>query len=176
MKTIIFTLMSLLLNSEILVFNFKSENNTSSWYQTNDDVMGGISRSSMSVNKNGYGVFSGNVSTKYNGGFAMTRLPVSIKLDENHSNVVIRLRGDGKKYQFRIKANRNQRFWYVQDFQTSKSLEDIKLPLKDFYATFRGYKLDVDNFSENSIQEVAILIANKKNENFKIEIETIKIN
>jgi hypothetical protein len=159
-----------------MVYDFKSHNNVSDWYQTNDDVMGGISKSYMSLDKNGNGVFSGNVSTKYNGGFAMTRLPVNIPLDKKYSKVILRLKGDGKKYQFRLKANRNQRFWYVQEFQTTKEMSEIVLPLKDFYAAFRGYKLDIDNFSENSIQEIAILIGNKKNENFKIEIETIKIN
>jgi hypothetical protein len=101
---------------------------------------------------------------------------VNIPLDKKYSKVILRLKGDGKKYQFRLKASRNQRFWYVQEFQTTKEMSEIVLPLKDFYAAFRGYKLDIDNFSENSIQEIAILIGNKKNENFKIEIETIKIN
>ena len=168
--------MIFLLNSEIIVFDFKSQKNVSAWYQTNDDVMGGISRSIMSLNQNGNGVFSGSVSTKFNGGFAMTRLPVNSKLNQKHTNLILRLKGDGKKYQFRIKSNINQRFWYVQDFQTSTEMSEIKLPLKDFYPSFRGYKLGLENFSGNSIQEIAILIANKKNENFKIEIETIKIN
>ncbi len=166
----------MLLNSEIIIYNFKSHDNVSEWFQTNDDVMGGVSKSNMYLNKNGNGIFSGSVSTKYNGGFAMTRLPVSIKLDKKYTKILLRLKGDGKKYQFRIKADKRQRFWYVQEFQTSQEMQEIELPLQDFYATFRGYTLDIDNFSENTIGEIAILIANKKDENFKIEIETIKIN
>ena len=145
------------------------------WYQTNDDVMGGISNSKMSLNNYGNGVFSGKVSTDNNGGFAMTRLPVNISIDNHKSKIVLKLKGDGKKYQYRIKSKNNQRFWYVQSFQTSKKNEEIELPLSEFYASFRGYKLDIGNFNSSTISEVAILIGNKKNEEFKLEIDKITI-
>ena len=54
------------------------------WRQTNDDVMGGVSTSRMTIDKNGHGVFLGNVSLDNNGGFAMTRLPVDMKITKNH--------------------------------------------------------------------------------------------
>ena len=162
-------------NSEILICDFKSLKDANRWYQTNDDVMGGISNSNMIYDNNGLGVFSGEVSTANNGGFAMTRLPVDISLPMSTKKIVLTAKGDGKKYQLRIKATSNQRYWYVHKFLAPNEMKEIEIPLKDFYPSFRGYKLDIGNFNSNTISEVAILIGNKKNEEFKLEIDKITI-
>ncbi|RZQ51162.1 CIA30 family protein, partial [Pseudoalteromonas phenolica] len=70
---------------------------------------------------------------------------------------------------------KRERFWYVQSFQTIKKEQEIVLPLSKFYPSFRGYRLNLGNFSSQTIGEIAILIANKKNEKFKLEIEKISI-
>ena len=72
------------LSKEILIFDFTKEASILAWRQTNDDVMGGVSTSRMTIDKNGHGVFLGNVSLDNNGGFAMTRLPVDMKITKNH--------------------------------------------------------------------------------------------
>lgn len=161
------------MSDEIIIFDKNSSNQR--WYITNDTVMGGTSSSSISIEKNGKFIFSGNVSLDNNGGFAMTRLPVDIIFNADKTKIILKLKGGGEKYQFRIKAKNNQRFWYVQSFQTSKNIEEIELYLDKFYASFRGYKLNIDNFSATTIKEIAILIGNKKNEKFKLEIEKIAI-
>ena len=74
-------------------------------------------------------------------------MSVSAKKVKAFSKVCIRLKGDGKSYQFRIKSEKEQLFWYIQSFQTSTETEKIALPLNAFYASFRGNKLDVENFS-----------------------------
>ncbi|MDG2228330.1 MAG: CIA30 family protein [Flavobacteriales bacterium] len=48
--------------------------------------------------------------------------------------------------------------------------------LKDLYPSFRGNKLNKENFNESSIEEISFLIANKKNESFKLLIDKIEIN
>ena len=166
----------MILNSEIIIFNFKKNTNINRWYTTNDDVMGGVSNSRMNLDENGNGVFTGVVSTENNGGFAMVRLPLNINLSDDLMNIVLHVKGDGKKYQLRIKSNRNQQHWYIYSFQTSAKLETIKIPLKDFYPSYRGVKLNLDNFSSNAIKEIAFLIGNKKNEAFTLTIKTIRIN
>ena len=173
MKWLVILSVFLCMNDEIIIFDKNSSNQN--WYITNDDVMGGISNSSMKLDEEKKMIFSGNVSLDNNGGFAMTRLPLNINFNAEKTKVVLKLKGDGKKYQFRIKAKNNQRFWYIQSFQTSKNTEEIELPLNKFYASFRGYKLNVDNFSATTITEIAILIGNKKNEKFKLEIERITL-
>ena len=52
------------------------------WNIVNDDVMGGISKSFLSINDENNLIFSGNVSLKNNGGFASTRMGLdSVSLD-----------------------------------------------------------------------------------------------
>lgn len=175
MKALVSILLIAFFISEIMVFDFSKKENISNWSITNDNVMGGLSSSKMTVNDQGKGVFSGTISTDNSGGFAMTRLPVNIVLHANMSKFVIKLKGDGKKYQFRIKSKNEQRFWYVQSFQTSTKKEELELPLSDFYASFRGNNLDIESFSAKEIKEIAILIGNKKDEEFKLEIDKITI-
>lgn len=166
----------MVVNKEIVIFNFEKDSDINSWSVTNDHVMGGVSNSSMKLDENGNGVFTGLVSTENNGGFTMVRLPLNIKLLDGLEKIILHVKGDGKKYQIRIKSNRSQKYWYIQPFQTSTEFETIEIPLKDFYPSYRGVKLNLDNFSSNVIKEIAFLIGNKKNEAFTLTINTISIN
>jgi hypothetical protein len=113
----------MIVSTPILLFDFNSDTDLSQWYMTNDNVMGGVSNASILLDDNGNGVFSGAVSTDNNGGFAMTRLPLNIKLTKDSEKIIIRAKGDNKKYQFRIKSSYNQRYWYVQSFQTTDKMQ-----------------------------------------------------
>ncbi len=175
MKKIILLCLFMSYSTEQIIFDFNKQTDVKEWYQTNDDVMGGISASKMMLDENGNGVFTGSVSTENNGGFAMTRLALNIDLKPDATKIVLHVKGDTKKYQLRIKSDRSQRFWYVKSFQTSTKMETIEIPLKDFYASFRGSKLNIENFSENTIKEIAILIGNKKNEEFNLIIDKIVV-
>jgi NADH dehydrogenase [ubiquinone] 1 alpha subcomplex assembly factor 1 len=166
----------MILNGDIIIFDFEKNTNINRWYSTNDDVMGGVSNSLMNLDENGNGVFTGVVSTENNGGFAMVRLPLNINLSDDLKNIVLHVKGDGKKYELRMKSNRSQQYWYIYSFQTTAKLEIIEIPLKDFYPSYRGTKLNLDNFSSNTIKEIAFLIGNKKNEEFKLTINKISIN
>lgn len=173
MKWLVLFTIFLCMNDEVIIFD---ENTVSQhWIITNDDVMGGVSTSSMKLNTDKQLVFSGTVSLENNGGFAMTHLPIMIDFDTTKKNIVIKLKGDGKNYQFRIKTKQDQRFWYVQSFKTTSKLQKIILPLNNFSASFRGNSLNLDNFSATTISEIAILIGNKKNETFNLSIEKITI-
>lgn len=165
----------LFIQTHIMIADFSNSYPIELWNITNDVVMGGLSNSSMSLTSDGYAVFSGDVSTKNNGGFAMTRHTECINFNKSHSKIVLKVKGDGKKYQFRIKSNVNQNYWYIQSFNTSGDWEEITLPLSKFQPSYRGRKLSFSNFSFNYIQEMAFLIGNKKDESFKLIIDFISI-
>ena len=157
------------------IFDFKDQQDLSNWFVVNDGVMGGYSEGSISLNDDNNGLFKGYVTTRNNGGFSSIRYQFKQKEISKFNNVSIKVRGDGNTYQLRIKNRSNTRVSYIQYFETSKEWETITIPINTFYASFRGYRLDVSNFSGSGIEEIAILIGNKKNENFALEIERIWI-
>lgn len=162
-------------DSSNTIFDFNPDADISSWSILNDDVMGGLSTSSFSVNENGHGVFEGDVSTLNNGGFASVRhRPQPLALTKK-SKVSIRLKGDGKSYQFRIKKNTADFESYITTFETSGSWETIEIDIADLYPSFRGRKLKPSNYSLTLLSELSFLIANKKDEAFELLIDKISI-
>lgn len=155
------------------IFNYKDAKNNSNWYTVNDGVMGGMSEGTISINDVGIATFNGYVTTDNNGGFSSTRYVFNKKDVSKFNHVVLKVKGDGKSYQFRIKENSSQRYSYITTFKTSCEWETIKIPLSSFYPSFRGNRLDKINYSGNLMEEIAILIGNNTKESFKLEIKNI---
>ena len=137
--------------------------------------MGGRSEGNFEVNPEGLGVFEGYVTTENNGGFSSLRYNFEGLKTAGFTSVILKLKGDGKSYQFRLKGSDNQRHSYIYSFKTSGEVQEISIPLKDFIPSFRGYTLDIPNFNANKIEEIAFLIGNKTKENFRLEIESISL-
>ena len=155
------------------IYNFSTQSNIKEWRIVNDGVMGGISKSSFVLTDAGHGQFSGHVSLANNGGFASTQLNTTIKLVEEKTFVVLRVKGDGKNYEFRLKGSISQSESYVHQFSTSGEWENIKLEISEFYPQYRGRKLNTPNFNFASIEQLSFLIANKQDENFELLIDWI---
>jgi NADH dehydrogenase [ubiquinone] 1 alpha subcomplex assembly factor 1 len=155
------------------IYNFSTQSNIKEWDIVNDGVMGGISRSSLVLSDAGHGQFSGHVSLANNGGFASIQLNKTMKLAKEKRFVVLRVKGDTKKYEFRLKGSTSQYESYVQQFSTSGEWETIRLEIKEFYPQFRGRKMNMPNFNFGSIEQLSFLIANKQDEDFKLLIDWI---
>ena len=163
------------LMAQDIIFNFGKNNDLKQWFIVNDDVMGGISKSNFSINKDGSGIFRGYVSIENNGGFCSIRHDLSRKYISNKNVLKLKIKGDGKDYQLRIKADRNDYFSYVVTFKTTGEWEEIEIPLKEMYPSFRGRVLNMQNFNNNYFEEIAFLVGNKKNEKFKLIIDRITL-
>lgn len=157
------------------IFDFKKDCRLDNWYIVNDGVMGGLSESSFRINEDGHGFFQGNISLANYGGFASVRHNFASKDISKFSTIVIKLKGDGKKYQFRVKNNEEYYYSYTLTFKTSGEWESIEIPLSSMVPTFRGRVLDMPNFNHSELEELAILIGNKKEENFKLLIDHISL-
>ena len=158
-----------------IIFDFTKDSDLQKWVVVDDVVMGGRSLGSFSLNEEGHGVFEGEISLENNGGFSSVRYrPGKIQVND-HTKVVIRLKGDGKEYQFRIKADAEDYYSYVAPFQTSGEWQEIEIPLEEMYPSFRGRRLDLSNFSGEQLEEVAFLIGNKKKEKFKLLLDKIEL-
>jgi NADH dehydrogenase [ubiquinone] 1 alpha subcomplex assembly factor 1 len=172
--TLIILLFSLFLQKNIKkVYTFTSQTDITEWNVVNDGVMGGVSKSTIKLTDSGQGQFSGNVSLANNGGFASIQLNKTINIAKENKYIFLRLKGDGKNYEFRLKGKLSQYESYVHQFSTTGEWETIKLELSAFYPQIRGRQLDIPNFNFSNIEQLSFLIANKKEENFSLLIDWI---
>lgn len=159
-----------------IIFDFSKNSNIEGWRIVDDVVMGGRSSGSFTLSPEGFGLFEGQISLENNGGFSSVRYQFK-KLKVNESSIImIRLKGDGKNYQFRVKDDTGRYYSYIFPFKTSGEWQEIEIPLKNMYPSFRGRKLDLPNFSHDYIEEIVFLIGNKTPEKFKLQIDKIELN
>lgn len=148
------------------------------WQITNDGVMGGLSESHFQINADGNAVFLGEVSLKNNGGFASVKNHESLNL-EGFKSVRLHVKGDGKRYSFRLQTGENGRVhpWsYEHRFNTESGLwMEAELPLIDFTATYRGsVPSNVPNLDPSEIVRYGFLISDKQEGLFRLEISKIE--
>ncbi|PRX49638.1 CIA30 family protein [Salegentibacter salegens] len=161
--------------SKLLLFDFSATEDWTAWEIENDVVMGGNSTSKLERSETGNAIFTGHVSLENNGGFASLQYHFDSKNIKGYKKALILLKGDGKTWQFRMKANLEDRASYIYTFKTTGDWQTIEVPLKEMEPVFRGNKLDQPNFSAESIQEIRFLIGNKKAEDFRLEIDKIEL-
>lgn len=158
-----------------ILYDFQNEKNISDWIVVDDVVMGGRSIGSLSVDKEGNGLFSGYISLKNYGGFSSIRCKVKELEIDNYQYIVIMIFGDNKFYQLRIRSKNYDRHVYVKKIYVKNEWEEIKIPLNSMQPQFRGRKLKMRNFNSDSIVEFGILIGNKVEENFSLKIDYIAL-
>ncbi|OIQ27063.1 MAG: CIA30 family protein [Bacteroidetes bacterium MedPE-SWsnd-G2] len=162
------------INSKI-IFDFNKGSNITNWRIVDDVVMGGKSSSNFRLNSNGNGEFSGHVSIANNGGFSSVQYKFPKTEVTNYRKIKIRVKGDGKKYQLRVKNKTSNYYYYITTFSTTTEWQVIEIELKDMYPSFRGRRLNSQNFAHNAIEQIVFLIGNKADENFKLLIDKIEL-
>jgi NADH dehydrogenase [ubiquinone] 1 alpha subcomplex assembly factor 1 len=171
LKPILFTLIV----QSMVLFNFTTDSDISNWRILDDGVMGGLSDGNFKINTEGHGEYYGDVSLENNGGFSSLRYYFETKSTKEYSKFKLRIKGDGKSYQFRVKDNRYNRYSFIYEFETTGEWQTVSIPFSEMYASFRGYRVDIPNFKGNQMEEIAFLIGNKKEESFKILIDSISL-
>ena len=165
-------------NMHRLIVSFVEPINAFEWIVVNDNVMGGISRSRVSINPDGYMLFNGNVSLEYGGGFASVRSSYENWEIGNFDGFVIKVWGDGKSYQFRCRMGNNfNGVAYRHYFQTNnENWQEIRLPFSKFVPTYRGRILsDVTPLDPKEIRNLGLMISDKQSGNFNLKIAWIGV-
>jgi hypothetical protein len=158
-----------------IIFDFNTKSILENWKTIDDVVMGGMSSSTFNLDNKGYGVFKGEISLDNNGGFSSVRYTTS-KIDlREFTKIVLKVKGDGNNYQFRIKTNSNDQHSFIAPFSTSGDWQNIEFYLKDLYPSFRGRKLEQSNFDDDYFEAISLLIGNKRKEIFKLLIDKIEL-
>ena len=163
------------MQAQRLLFDFSNHSNIQNWNIIDDRVMGGISVGTFEVNKNGFGQFSGDVSTANNGGFSSVRFSLEKTSISSSKVLLLKIKGDGKTYQCRIKPDASLYYSYVYAFKTTGEWQIIEIPFSEMYPSFRGRKLEMSNFNHDYLSEIAFLIGNKTNESFCFLIQSISL-
>ena len=162
-----------LIEGEVIMENFDS-NNLLNWNIVNDSVMGGRSQATLKLINNTYANFKGYLSLQNNGGFSSIRAYYPPDLT-NVKSIVLKVRGDGRKYNFRIRGNTESWASYTHSFDTVEGeWNDIELKIDDFYPVYRGYTLkNMPQLSEVIIKEIGIMLSDKIEGSFSIDIDWI---
>ena len=158
-----------------IIFDFNHDSDLNNWIIVDDVVMGGKSAGSLGLDPLGYGVFQGLISLDNNGGFSSVRYRFNRRVISNYTKISLKIKGDRKNYQFRIKSNSDDYYSYISTFSTTGEWQYVEIPLNTMYPAFRGRTIDKPNFSEGYIEEIAFLIGNKNEESFKLLIDKIEL-
>ncbi len=148
------------------------------WSIVNDGVMGGLSKGKVQISKDGIMKFSGDLSLENNGGFSLVE---SGEIDLNLSNdigVLLLVKGDGREYQLRFESDAKFRGMPVSfsgSFKTKKGeWEQVKVPFSDFKGGWRGRDLPDEKLNPAAIGNIGIIIADKKQAPFALEVDWIR--
>ena len=146
---------------------------TEAWLEINDGVMGGISTGQVS-SEDGVLVFAGNLSLENKGGFVSARRPVD-QLPPDTDRVAVDVRGDGRRYQFRIRQDSGfDGVSWSHQFPTSKQWRTLELPLARFEPVFRGRPVhNAGPVIPGQVRQIGFLLADKTPGPFRLEVRSI---
>lgn len=161
--------------AEKLIYDFKKSNKLSSWSVVDDGVMGGRSAGILKLNSDGHGEFRGFISLRNYGGFSSIRCDLNSVKSNEYKFISLRVKGDDKYYQLRIKSSIYDRHVYIKKFYAKSGWQDIKIELDSMTPQFRGRRLNYKNYNGGTIDEIGILIGNKVEENFYLLIDYITL-
>jgi NADH dehydrogenase [ubiquinone] 1 alpha subcomplex assembly factor 1 len=157
---------------ERVVFDFKTP--SQNWAVINDGVMGGVSSSATRV-ANGVLEFSGRVRLENNGGFASVRSPGGPYNLKAFEGMVLRVKGDGSEYQFTLSMPNGWGNLYQFKFQTrANAWQEVRIPFSKFAPIYFGARRGSVKLELDRIETFGFLVANKKAETFKLEVDSIR--
>ena len=148
-----------------------------SWYTVDDNVMGGISSSSVRVDPDSQKLtFSGNVSLENNGGFASTRSNWTGYDLRGYDGILMRVRGDGNVYRLRTRTEiTGAEVAYTALFETEvDTWQEIYIPFAEMIPTYRGFVVNVaGQLDPASVRSFGLMVADKQQGQFFLEVDWI---
>jgi monofunctional biosynthetic peptidoglycan transglycosylase len=156
------------------VFNF--DQGEPGWYTVDDNVMGGVSSSTVNIQDSGILSFQGTMSLENNGGFSSVRSdwrPIDLS---NADGVLLRVSGDGKVYRLRIQsASTGGEIAYNAIFETNPDRWDIVyIPFADMVPTYRGFVMNVGKLDAKNIGSFGFMLSDKQTGEFELQVDWIR--
>ena len=157
------------------LFDFADPAAMRGWHIEDDGVMGGVSKGTFTRDRDGYAIFSGKVSLENDGGFSSAQCyfdPIDVS---SYRTAVLRVRGDGKSYRFIVESEKDARHHYVANFKTTGEWQEIRIPLRQMYPVRRGNRLDLPDYPGQTMAQVRFMIANGRDETFRLQIASVRL-
>jgi NADH dehydrogenase [ubiquinone] 1 alpha subcomplex assembly factor 1 len=144
------------------------------WYVRNDAVMGGVSSSRLQVS-GGVLTFSGRVRLENNGGFSGVRSRPGLYDLSGFSSVVLRVKGDGKRYALQLGNSAASGVTYRGEFGTvAGQWTEIVMPLSSLRPTRSGERVRGPALDARRVTFFGLVIGNGRAENFALEVDWIR--
>ena len=146
------------------------------WVAVNDGVMGGLSSGGPAL-VDGHLQFRGELSLANNGGFSSVRTVGQVFDLSGATVVVLRVRGDGRPYQLRLAGAERYRgiaVSYGAEFATQAGQWiEVRVPLASLEPTVRGVRLEGPPIDLASVREIGLLIGDKREGAFALDVDWI---
>jgi hypothetical protein len=146
------------------------------WRVVDDGVMGGLSRSHISLDE-GTATFEGTVSLENNGGFASVRTHLGPTDLGDWDGIALRLEGCGRTFQLRL---RTDNAWDGVAYRARFVAPDgepriVRVPFSAFQPTRRGRVLEgVAPLDSSRIEQIGFLIGDGQPGEFRLRLEWIR--
>lgn len=161
-----------------MLMHFNEARGEPSWHAVNDTVMGGRSNGAASV-EGGVLRFTGALSLANNGGFASVRTDDRVFDLDGAEAIVLRVRGDGRRYEVRLQTDARHRgipVSYGAGFDTRAGQWTLaRVPLAAFEPSVHGTPLDGPALDASEIREFGLLIGDKREGPFALEVDWIGV-
>ena len=148
------------------------------WIVVNDGVMGGLSQGHIAWDDAGILRFRGDLSLENNGGFSSIRTTSGEWDLADQAGIALRVRGDGRTYQFRLESDARYRGMPVSFSAEFPTTQDqwlvVHLPFTDFRGGWRGRDLPDKVLNPSSIRQLGVLLGDKQEGPFAVEIDWIR--
>ena len=166
------------MNEPARLMSFDVPSGEPRWVAVNDGVMGGLSRGGPRL-ADGRLHFEGTLSLANNGGFSSVRTAARRFDLAGKTALVLHVMGDGRRYQLRLATDarfRGGAVSYGAEFTTTAGQwTRVRIPFTDLAPSFRGYALDGPPLDLAQVEEIGLLIGDKREGPFHLAVDWIGV-
>lgn len=161
----------------IELMDFSLPGDEPAWVAVNDDVMGGVSQGAARIAE-GQLLFQGALSLANNGGFASIRARSTRFALSASSRMLLRVKGDGRRYQLRLATDarfRGSPVSFGAEFPTEAGRWTVvTIRFDALQPTWRGNRLDGPAFDPDRVEEIGLLIGDGREGPFHLAVDWIR--